>query len=81
MAKQNLYVTHRSDGNWNVKRPGAQRPSIVTPTQYQAEQWAKQQLRKNPDGGEVKIQNTQGKWRDSDTIGRRDPNPPKDTRF
>jgi len=80
MTKKTYYVTPRSDGDWNVKREGAARPSVVAPTQRAAEQQAKTYLRQNPGGGEVRIQGLDHRFRDSDTIGRRDPNPPRDTR-
>lgn len=80
MAKKTYYVTPRSDGNWNVKREGASRPSNITPTQRAAEQQAKEYLRQNPGGGEVRIQGRDHLFRDSDTINRSDPNPPRDTK-
>lgn len=81
MAKTNYYVTRRSDGDWNVKREGASRATSITSTQREAEQRAKAIVRNNPSGGEVRIQGMDYKFRDGDTIGRKDPNPPKDTRF
>ena len=80
MAKKTYYVTPRPGGDWNVRREGASRPTVVTPTQKAAEQQAKSFLRQNPDGGEVRIQGRDGRFRDSDTINRPDPNPPRDTR-
>lgn len=80
MSKKNYYVTPRSDGGWNVKREGASRPSVVTPTQRAAEQQAKEYLRQNPGGGEVRIQGRDHRFRDSDTINRKDPFPPRDTK-
>lgn len=77
MAKNTYYVTPRSDGNWNVKREGADRPSAVTPTQHQAQQQATDWLKKNPGGGEVRIQGLDHKFRDSNTINRKDPFPPR----
>lgn len=80
MAKKTYYVTPRSDGNWNVKLENADRASVVTPTQRAAEQQAKEYLRQNPGGGEVRIQGLDRRFRDSDTINRKDPNPPRDTK-
>ena len=70
-------MTPRTDGNWNVKREGANRPSAVTTTQHQAQQQATSWLKKNPAGGEVRIQGLNGKFRDSNTINRKDPFPPR----
>ncbi|PKL31019.1 hypothetical protein CVV43_04550 [Candidatus Saccharibacteria bacterium HGW-Saccharibacteria-1] len=80
MAKKTYYITPRSDGDWNVKREGADRASFVAPTQRIAEKQAKSYLQNNPSGGEVRIQGLDHKFRDSDTINRKDPNPPKDKR-
>lgn len=80
MTKKTYYVTPRTDGKWNVKREGASRASDITSTQRAAEQQAKEYLRQNPGGGEVRIQGLNYRFRDSDTINRKDPNPPKDTR-
>lgn len=81
MAKSTYYVTPRSDGDWNVKRQGASRASRIAPTQSAAEKQAKTYLKNNPSGGEVRIQGLNRKFRDSDTINRKDPNPPKDKRY
>lgn len=80
MVKKNYYVTPRSDGDWNVKREGASRASDILPTQRAAEQQAKTYLQNNPGGGEVRIQGLNGRFRDSDTINRKDPIPPRDTK-
>ncbi len=80
MAKKTYYITPRSDGDWNVKREGTSRSSVIMPTQRAAEQQAKNYLRQNPGGGEVRIQGRDHRFRDSDTINRTDPNPPRDTR-
>jgi hypothetical protein len=80
MAKKTYYVTPRPDGDWNVKLEKATRPSVVAPTQRAAEQQAKAYLQQNPGGGEVRIQGRNHLFRDSDTINRQDPNPPRDTK-
>lgn len=80
MAKKTYYITPRSDGNWNVRREGSSRPTAITPTQRAAEQQAKDYLYNNPGGGEVRIQGQNGRFRDSDTINRKDPFPPRDTK-
>lgn len=77
MAKNDRFVVKRGD-QWAVVKPNAKRASAVTDTQRQAEVRAKE-IVKNRGGGEVRIQNRQGQFRDSDTVAPgRDPNPPKD---
>lgn len=77
MSKNDRYVV-KHGANWAVKKGNAKRASAVTNTQGQAETRAKQ-IVKNLGGGEVRVQNRQGKFRDSDTVAPgRDPNPPKD---
>jgi Uncharacterized protein conserved in bacteria (DUF2188) len=78
--KLTYYVTPRSDGNWNVKKGGASRPSVVTPTQREAQERATEWLKNKTGGGEVRIQGRDHKFRNSNTINRVDPDPPKDTR-
>lgn len=76
----NYYVTRNSDGSWNAKKQSANRASSISETQYQAERDAKE-FSSNSGGGEVRIQDRHGKFRDSDTVApANDPNPPKDTR-
>jgi hypothetical protein len=72
------HVTKRPDGQWQDKREGAKRAGFVGPTQSAAEAASKAHLRRTPGGGEVVIHKPTGQIRDSDTINRRDPNPPKD---
>ncbi|MET0076223.1 MAG: DUF2188 domain-containing protein [Candidatus Thiodiazotropha lotti] len=77
MSKNDRYVTKHPDG-WAVKSSGSGRASSVHGTQKEAETRAKQ-IVGNLGGGEVRIQNRQGKWRDSDTVAPgNDPCPPKD---
>lgn len=79
--KDKMHVTKRPDGDWQAKREGAERPSVVAPTQGEAEAGAKKILGNSPQGGEVTIHKPNGKIRDSDTVApKRDPNPPKDKR-
>ena len=66
MSDNDRYVVKHPDG-WAVKKPGAERPSNVFDTQKEAERRAKEIVHNNG-GGEVRIQNRQGKWRDSDTV-------------
>jgi hypothetical protein len=77
MSKNDRYVTKHPDG-WAVKKPGADRASSVHGTQKEAESRAKG-IVGNLGGGEVRTQNRQGKWRDSDTVAPgNDPCPPRD---
>ena len=71
------YVTKHPRG-WAAKAPRSKRASSVHDTQKEAETKAKDTVT-NLGGGEVRIQNRDGKWRDSDTVSPgRDPNPPRD---
>jgi hypothetical protein len=77
MPKNDRYVTKHPDG-WAVKGANADKASSIHTTQKEAESRAKQ-IVSNLGGGEVRIQNKQGKWRDSDTVSPgNDPYPPKD---
>lgn len=77
MPKKDRYVT-RHDQGWAVKSPGSSRASSIHRTQKEAESRAKE-IVSNLGGGEVRIQNRQGQWRDSDTVPPgNDPSPPKD---
>lgn len=75
----NYHVTkNKKEGNWQIKKAGAQRVSDLANTQKEAEKIAKQLCTK-AGGGEVRIHGLDGKIRDSDTIAPgNDPNPPKD---
>ena len=79
MPRNDRYVVKHPDG-WAVRGPGAKRPSSVHPTQDEAEERAKE-IVSNLGGGEVRIQDRHGCWRDSDTVPPgNDPNPPHDTK-
>ncbi|MCA9458126.1 MAG: DUF2188 domain-containing protein [Nitrospira sp.] len=79
MGKNDRFVVKRQDG-WAVKKPGAERASSLHNTQREAERAAKE-IVSNLGGGEVRIQDQKGKWRDSDTVPPgNDPFPPKDTK-
>ena len=80
MAGQRRHITKRPDDQWQDKPEGASRASSVHPTQAAAEAAAEAALRNRPGGGEVVIHRPSGEIRDSDTINRRDPNPPRDTK-
>lgn len=74
------FVVRNPDGGWDIKAPGAHRASGHSETQAEAEQRAKEIVR-NLGGGEVVIQGTDGRFRDSDTVPpANDPYPPKDTK-
>lgn len=76
MAKNDRYVVKHPDG-WAVRGPG-QKPSDVLPKQSDAEARAKE-IVSNLGGGEVRIQDRHGRWRDSDTVAPgNDPIPPRD---
>jgi uncharacterized protein DUF2188 len=77
MSKNDRYVV-RHGNDWAVKGAHAERASGVYGTQEKAEQAAKSIVR-NLGGGEVRIQDRHGQFRDSDTVGRgHDPFPPRD---
>jgi hypothetical protein len=70
-------VTRRPDGSWQATRPGASRASSVQPNQRAAQQDATR-FAGNSGGGEVRIHGVNGRIRNSNTIGKPDPNPPRD---
>jgi hypothetical protein len=72
-------VTPRPDGKWQATTPGTSRPSSVTDTQAEARADATRFAR-GSGGGEVRIHGTDGRIRNSNTIGKPDPFPPRDTR-
>ena len=77
MSDKDRFVVNHPDG-WAVKKSDADRASGVFDTQREAEQRAKE-IVENLGGGEVRIQDRHGKWRDSDTVAPgNDPCPPKD---
>ena len=77
MNRNDRFVVNHGE-DWAVKKGHAERASGVFDTQREAEQYAKQVVG-NRGGGEVRIQNRHGRWRDSDTIRPGyDPYPPRD---
>jgi hypothetical protein len=77
MPKNDRYVVRHGD-DWAVKKPGVERASSIHSTQAEAERAAKETVR-NLGGGEVRVQDRHGRWRDSDTVApANDPNPPRD---
>ena len=80
MASNNRHVVPNPDGGWDVKKPGSVRASSHHETQKEAEARAKAIVGR-AGGGEVRIHDTKGRIRDSDTVPPgRDPHPPKDAR-
>lgn len=77
MAKKGRIVFQNDDGQWSNKKIGNQRASGNHDTQKQARDEATRQLKKEG-GGELTVMGRDGKIVSKDTIGRRDPNPPKD---
>jgi len=77
MLKNDCYVV-RHGTEWAVKKAGVDCASGKFDTQHEAEQFAKQVVG-NLGGGEVRIQDHHGRWRDSDTVPHgNDPHPPRD---
>ena len=73
-------VTPHPGGGWQVKKPGANRASVRTPTQRDAIDRGREILG-NDGGGELTIHDRRGQIRDSDTVAPgNDPNPPKDAK-
>lgn len=70
-------VYRRDDGLWANKPNDVNRASSLHQTQREAERSAKAMLL-NQGGGELTTKGVEGKIRSKDTIGRPDPNPPKD---
>lgn len=61
-----------------MRKPGASRASSVHKTQAEAQDRAREILKKGG-GGELTTKDTKGRIRDSDTVAPgNDPNPPKD---
>jgi hypothetical protein len=68
MAKANRrIVQQRDDGDWEVRKPGSDRASAVTPTQAGSIDQARTILR-NDGGGELQVRGRNGQIRDQDTI-------------
>ena len=66
MSSNDRYVV-KHGAEWAVKKGHAERASRVCDTQHEAEKAAKQ-IVSNLGGGEVRIQDRHGQWRDSDTV-------------
>lgn len=74
---QDRTVSRRDDGKWENKRNDATKASSVHNTQREAQQAARDMLKKQG-GGELTTKGVKGKIRDKDTVSPgNDPNPPK----
>lgn len=60
-------VQRRSDGDWEVRKPGADRASAVTSTQAEGIQRARTILG-NDGGGELQVRSLNGTIRAQDTV-------------
>lgn len=77
MSKNDRYVVKQGTG-WAVKQGGVSTPESVHRKQSTAETAAKATV-KDLGGGEVRIQDRHGRFRDSDTVPKgNDPFPPRD---
>lgn len=72
--KNFVHVTPRKDGNWNVKREGAQRASSVQPTQAAAVKQAEAIAKR--EHGELLIHGENNLIRERNSYGH-DPYPPE----
>lgn len=75
MAKKNIHVTHRKNGDWAVIGSGDKRASSLHKTQEAAIKAGTPLAKSNR--SELVIHNRENKIRDKDSYGG-DPNPPKD---
>lgn len=75
----NYHVTPAPEGGWNVKREGAPRASSHHDRQDDAYSAARGYTA-NSGGGEVRVHGRDNLIRNSNTIGKPDPNPPRDKR-
>lgn len=77
MGKNDRHVVPDPDGGWDVKAPGATRPSAHTNTQVEAIARAREIIH-NAGGGELVTHGQDGRIRAKDTIPPgNDPYPPK----
>jgi hypothetical protein len=60
-------VQHRDDGQWEVRKPGADRASAITRTQADGIDRA-QEILGNDGGGEMQVRALDGTIRSQDTI-------------
>lgn len=70
MSEPNKRVVQRRDeGNWEVRKPGADRASAVIATQAEGIDRAREIL-SNDGGGELQVRSLKGTIREQDTIPR-----------
>lgn len=67
----------KNGDEWVVKIENQQAPVGAAPTQASAQQLARSIVERATNGGEIIIHRPNGQIRDSDTINRKDPYPPK----
>jgi hypothetical protein len=73
------YVVPNAEGGWDVVKEDHERASTHTDTKKEAISRARE-IVQNLGGGEVRIQNLDGRFSDSDTQGRRNESKAKDRR-
>ena len=67
MSTNRRIVQHRTDGDWEVRKPGADRASAITSTQSAGIDRARDILG-NDGGGELQVRGTNGQIRAQDTV-------------
>lgn len=72
--REKYHVTHREDGQWQGKKQGGQRASVVAPTKEEAMRQTID-IAKNKDLSQVIIHKRDGKFQEERTYGK-DPYPP-----
>lgn len=77
-SRKRIHVVPDGD-RWKAEWEGADRASVTGDTQGEVERRAKE-IAGKPGGADVVIHRPDGKIRDSDTIGRPDPYPPRDAK-
>lgn len=75
----NYSVQPNGDGNWEVKKEKGERASGVFDTKKEALERGRE-LTLNSGGGELRIKGEDGKIQNTNTLGKKDPNPPRDTK-
>lgn len=73
--KERIHVTQRPDGQWQGRKEGAERASVLSSTQREAIKKSTD-IAKNNGEAQVIIHGTNGKIREEHTYGS-DPYPPK----
>lgn len=67
MSNNRRIVQQRPDGDWEVRKPGADRASAITSTQSAGIDRARDILG-NDGGGELQVRSTNGQIRAQDTV-------------